>query len=89
MSLNLRPRHLSDSQRALVAAKIATLPRGTNQHASIEAATQGEAAESLNVGRASVQHAREVLDHGALERAADNPRYCAIVNRRVLVSQYV
>ena len=67
VSLNLHRRHLDESQRAIVAAKIANLPKGTNQHASIEAPTQTEAAELLNVGRASVQRAREVLDRGAPE----------------------
>jgi N6-adenosine-specific RNA methylase IME4/ParB-like chromosome segregation protein Spo0J len=67
VSLNLRRRHLNESQRAMVASKLATLPRGANQHASIEAPSQEEAAGLLNVGRASVQRAREVQEHGAPE----------------------
>lgn len=70
ISLNLHRRHLDESQRAMVAAKIATLPKGANQHASIEAPTQTEAAELLNVSRAGVQRAREVLDHGSDELIA-------------------
>lgn len=72
-SLNLHRRHLDESQRALVAARIANLPRGSNQHASIEAPSQAEASELLNVSRPSVQRARQVLDHGtpALVQAVD------------------
>lgn len=54
----------------MVAARIATRPKGTNQHASIEAPSQHEAAELLSVARPSVQRAREVLDHTAPELAA-------------------
>jgi hypothetical protein len=61
VSLNLHRRHLSESQRAMVAAKIATLDVGSNQHASIEAPSQADAAKMLNVGRASVQRAKRVL----------------------------
>ena len=39
------------SQRALVAAKIATLPKGANQPASIEAPSQEEAVELSNESR--------------------------------------
>ena len=67
VSLNLHRRHLDESQRAMVAGKIATLPQGTNQHAPIGAPSQDGAADMLNVGRRSVQRAREVLDRGAPE----------------------
>jgi N6-adenosine-specific RNA methylase IME4 len=71
ISLNLHRRQLSESQRAMVAAKIANMPQGARTDlASIEAMSQPQAAERLNVGRASVQRAREVLDHGAPELAA-------------------
>lgn len=65
--LNLHRRHLSESQRAMVAARLATLPKGANQHASIEAPSQADAAELLNVSRPSVQRACDVLDHGVPE----------------------
>ena len=71
VSLNLHRRHLSESQRALVAAKIANMPQGARTDlASIEATSQPRAAELLNVGRASVQRAREVIDRGAPELVA-------------------
>lgn len=67
VSLNLHRRHLDESQRAMVAAKIANLPVGANQHAQISAPSQKDAAEMLSVSRGSVQNARRVLDEGALE----------------------
>jgi len=67
VSLNLHRRHLDESQRAMVSGRIARLPVGANQHASIEAPSQKQAAELLNVSRASVQRAREVIDNGAPE----------------------
>lgn len=70
VSLNLHRRHLDESQRSLVAARLATLPKGANQHASIDAPSQAQAAELLNVSRPSVQRAREVLVNGAPELVA-------------------
>jgi N6-adenosine-specific RNA methylase IME4/ParB-like chromosome segregation protein Spo0J len=70
VSLNLKRRHLNESQRAMVAAKLATLRRGDNQHAPIGATSQSDAAELLNVARRSVQRAAEVRDHGAPELQA-------------------
>jgi hypothetical protein len=52
---------LDESQRGMVADKLATLKRGDNQHAQICATSQAKAAELLNVSRRTVQHAREVL----------------------------
>lgn len=69
VSCNIRRRHLDESQRAMVAAKLANLRDGqrADRAASIEApaVSQADAARMLNVGRASVQRAREVLDKGA------------------------
>jgi len=70
VSLKLKRRHLDESQRAMVAAKIATLPKGINQHAPIGAPSQSDAAEMLNVARRYVQYAREVLDEGVPELTA-------------------
>ena len=77
VSLNLHRRHLDESQRALVAAKIAKLPKGANQHAQICAPSQDKAAKMLKVSRRSVQSARKVLDNGtpALKKLWRAARY--------------
>jgi N6-adenosine-specific RNA methylase IME4 len=63
ISVNLRRRHLDESQRAMVAAKLATLRLGDNQHS--EGLPIGRGSELLNVGERTVARAREVIDHGA------------------------
>ena len=62
VSLNLKRRHLSEElKRAMVAADIATLTQGARTDlASIEAMSQPQAAELLNVSRSSVQRATTV-----------------------------
>jgi urease accessory protein UreF len=69
--------HLTTSQRAMIASKLATLLRGTNQFdekvdARIQASTttQEKAAEALNVGRSSIQEARKLEREAAPEVAA-------------------
>jgi ParB-like chromosome segregation protein Spo0J len=70
ISANLRRRHLDESQRAMVAAKLATLQRGDNQHSPIGETSQAKAAELLNVGKRSVERARQVREGGTPELAA-------------------
>jgi DNA modification methylase len=65
ISLNLKRRHLDESQRAMVAARIATLQLGANQHS--EGLPIGRASELLNVGERTVARAREVQDRGTPE----------------------
>jgi hypothetical protein len=60
-------RNLNESQRAMLAAKLATLAKGDNQHTAIAASSQAEAAELVNVSVDSVQRARRVLADGAPE----------------------
>jgi ParB-like chromosome segregation protein Spo0J len=69
VSLNLHRRHLNESQRGMVAAKLAELPVGANQHAQICAPSQTAAAELLNVSRRTVQSAAKVNASGAPELA--------------------
>ena len=53
----------------MVAAKIANMKRGDNQHAKegveISTCSQGQAADLLNVSRDSVSKAKKVLDKGS------------------------
>lgn len=68
ISTNLHRRHLNESQRAWVASKLATLPKGMKKaDASFEASSQVDAAKMLNVSRPSVQRAAVVRDHGVDE----------------------
>lgn len=69
VSKNVARRHLDESQRALAAAKIATLQHGGDRSKSPigDLKTQAEAATILNVGKRSVERAREVLNEGAPE----------------------
>lgn len=72
VSLNLMRRHLSDSQRAMIAASIAKLNTGDNQH-SKGAISQGKAAKQFNVSVDSIQRAKKVQETGskALIKAVD------------------
>lgn len=69
LSLNLSRRHLSESQRAMVAAKVATLPHGgdrrSDQAANLPVPSQAEAAKAVNVSERSVRDARKVVEHGS------------------------
>lgn len=68
ISANLKRRHLSESQRAMVAARIANLEPGRpSEKASIDAITQAAAAKLLNVSEPSVERATRVQKSGAPE----------------------
>jgi ParB-like chromosome segregation protein Spo0J len=61
IALNLHRRHLSESQRAMVAADIANLQCGEKKaNAQIGAFTESEAAKLCNVGKRTVQKAKKV-----------------------------
>src|SRR5262245_44342023 len=60
VSANLARRHLNETQRAMIASRLAKLPVGSNQHASIEAPSQDDAADLMRVSRSSVQRAAVV-----------------------------
>lgn len=64
LDLNLHRRHLSTSQRAIIAAGLAQRQLGDNQHANGESAkspTQAEAAALLNIGERTLRDAKKVL----------------------------
>lgn len=64
-SANLHRRHLEIGQRAMIAAQLATMKQGDNQHSPAGETSQGKAAELLNVGEGSVERAAEVIKQGA------------------------
>jgi hypothetical protein len=63
LSANLHRRHLNESQRAMVGAKMASFEVGDNQH-NLEGVSIDTASKLLNVGRASIARARKVLGFG-------------------------
>jgi hypothetical protein len=80
ISKNLHRRHLNESQRAMVADKIAnmkradTLKRGTQiPDAPIGATGQRQAAEKFNVSRRTIQKARLVQAEGKASRLTQKP----------------
>jgi len=69
LSLNLHRRHLNESQRAMVGAKIAQVEFGQNQHTagSENLPTQAQAAEQLNISDRSIRTAKKVQEAGTPE----------------------
>jgi N6-adenosine-specific RNA methylase IME4/ParB-like chromosome segregation protein Spo0J len=66
LSLNLRRRHLTESQRAMVAAKIVDWERGMNQSTSGSAnLPTREAARRLSISERAVVAAKRIRDQGA------------------------
>lgn len=69
ISANIHRRHLSESQRAMAAAKLTGLPHGgdrrSDQAANLPVETQASAAEKLKVSERSVRSAKQVLDKGS------------------------
>lgn len=71
LSMNVHRRHLNESQRAIVAARIATMKRGRpNDKAPIGALNEDAASKALNVGERTVQRAKVVLNDGTQEEIA-------------------
>jgi N6-adenosine-specific RNA methylase IME4 len=68
VSLNLARRHLDEGQRAMIAAKLATMRQGARTDLSpIGETSQATAAKLLNVSKRSVERATKVRDEGAPE----------------------
>jgi hypothetical protein len=67
LALNLHRRHLGESERAMVAAKVSKLPDGVHKNGrsvNLPTMTQPEAATALNVSVKSVRDARVVHEEG-------------------------
>lgn len=69
MSMNLHRRHLNESQRALVGAKLANMPSGRRTDlgppANLPEVSQSAAATLLNVSERSLRTAKTVLHKAA------------------------
>jgi N6-adenosine-specific RNA methylase IME4 len=95
VSLNLRRRHLNESQRGMVAANIARLTPGANQHTQKQvppiggttAPTTKHTAEMLNVGTRTVERARKVQDHAIPELAAEVVKGNVAVSTAAIVAE--
>lgn len=73
ISLNLKRRHLNESQRAMIAARIANIEHGGDRKSNqavnlpLDSVGQNKAAELLNVGERTLRYAKEVQESGAPE----------------------
>ena len=68
LSINLHRRHLSEGQRAIIAAKLANLDPGrpaASLTVSTDTISQSDAAAALDVSRVSVNRANRVLNRGS------------------------
>jgi protein gp37 len=70
LSSNVNRRHLTTSDRSLIAARLATLKHGEHKRDHLAPLKIGEAAASLAVSPNSVKRARKLLDHGNPELIA-------------------
>ncbi len=73
ISANLHRRHLTTSQRAIIAGRISTGKLGDNQHTE-ETVTVDDAATLLNIGKKSVERGRKVHDPHIRQRPLRNRR---------------
>ncbi len=71
VSLNLHRRHLNESQRAMVAARIANLEPSKHASQICEAVSQPQAAELLNVSPRAASSAKKVQASGDASLIAD------------------
>ena len=71
VSSNLHRRHLTDDQRAVIAAKLANMKQGARTDLSpIGGRSQAAAADMLNVSKRKVERVAKVINDGAPELAA-------------------
>ena len=84
ISINMQRRHLSTSQRAMIAGRLATLERGRpNKWTKLSIKSVAEAAAMIKVGPATVKHARIVLTQATPEIIARVERNELSVSRAV------
>ena len=92
LSLNLHRRHLTTSQRAMVAARVATLKHGTNQHRKEEGqkrpSTIIEAADQLSVGSRTIRRAKRLLKDGHPDIINEVEAGSLSVHKALEVSKY-
>jgi hypothetical protein len=70
ISRNLKRRHLNESQRAMIAAKLANLDRGRpEENPPIGGISAKQASEMLNIGERSIERARVVVVGGRLPQS--------------------
>jgi N6-adenosine-specific RNA methylase IME4 len=75
VSLNLKRRHLNESQRAMVASRLANMRQGARTDlAPVDALSDAQAATMLNVSERSVERAKTVRRDGAPELQAEVER---------------
>jgi len=73
VSLNLHRRHLNESQRAMIAARIANMPKHIHKTDGSIDLSQPDAAEVMSVSVPSIKRAKKVLELGTegLQQAVD------------------
>jgi hypothetical protein len=64
VSANMRRRHLNESQRGMLAVKLANMKRGDNQHSGGEGRPIGATSKLLNVGERTATRCKTVLTKG-------------------------
>lgn len=69
ISINLHRRHLTESQKAIIAARLTNSSVGSNQHTA-GAVSQRKVAEELGISVDSVQRGKKVLNNGTPELIA-------------------
>ncbi|MGV6875902.1 hypothetical protein ACUSIJ_24855 [Pseudochelatococcus sp. B33] len=91
LSTNLHRRHLTESQRAAVAAKLANMRQGERTDlkpsANLQKVSQAEAADMLNVSERSVATARKVIEQGAPDLIAAVEQGSVSVSAAAVVSK--
>lgn len=76
---NMHRRHLTEAQRAMAGAQIATLKQGGRSNGPIGLFAQTEAAERLNISCRSIKRARVIVDNGVDELKQ------AVMNRKASI----